>query len=66
MSYYLLLFLLTEHLPCVCTAHTSQELQKQGHEELCSLEQALSGNPRVPHMLPRVFVQKLGRLGLLI
>lgn len=44
------------------TARISQELQEQGHEELCSLEQALSGNPRVPHMLLRVFVQKMGKL----
>lgn len=33
-----------------------------GHEELYSLEQALSGNPHVPHMPPRIFVQKMGKL----
>lgn len=27
-----------------------------------SLEQTLSGNPHVPHMPPRIFVQKMGRL----
>lgn len=40
----------SECLPCVFTAHTSQELQQQGQEELCSLEQALSENPQVPHV----------------
>ena len=50
----------SQHLPCVCS--TSQALQQQGHEELCSLEQDLSGNPRVPHVPPHVFVQKMGRL----
>lgn len=33
-----------------------------GHEELYSLEQALSGNPHVPHMPPHIFVQKIGKL----